>query len=159
MLNDLSVFTEPWRKKQVFGFMGDPVKHWPADPTAYTLYFMDDGTGGKETHDGREGFWIRSGASAEVILRALDIKPIRRVVFEVLGGPAGDRLSCRLAGEEHSLTLTAGQTAEMAFSPPRGFPYYQTFLYVYECRSSADASAQPQTAPRGSFVVLKLEVQ
>ena len=159
MLNDLSVFTEPWRKKQVYGFMGDPVKHWPADPTAYTLYFMDDGTSGKETDDGRDGFRVRAGARAEVILRALDIKPVRRVVVEAKGGTVGDRLACRLAGQEHALTLSAGQRGEMAFEPPRGFPYYETFLHVIECRSSAEVGTAPEDPPRGSFVVLRLEVE
>ena len=54
MLNDLSVFTEPWRKKQPYGDTeGDAHKHWPADPKAYYLYFLDDGTyGRKELRDG-----------------------------------------------------------------------------------------------------------
>ncbi len=155
MLNDLSVFTEPWRKKQVYGFMGDPVKHWPADPTAYTLYFMDDGTRGKETHEGRDGFRMGAGAHAEVIVRALDLKPVRRILVEAQGGPAGDRLSCRLAGETETLTLAPGQSGEMAFSPSRGFPYYETFLYVLECRSDA---AAPAGSPPGSFLVLRLDV-
>ena len=47
MLNDLAVFTEAWRKKQPYGDTeGDPRRHWPADPKAYYLYFMDDGTYG-----------------------------------------------------------------------------------------------------------------
>ena len=69
--NAFEPLLEPWAKKL------------PADPAAYTLYFMDDGTWGKETHAGREGFWVRAGASAEVILRVLDLKPIQRVVLEV----------------------------------------------------------------------------
>ena len=60
MLNDLSVFTDAWRKKVPYGDTeGDAHKHWPADPKAYFLYFMDDGTYGKETRDGAEGFWLR----------------------------------------------------------------------------------------------------
>ena len=60
MLNDLSVFTETWRKKRPFGFVGNPQR--PADPDAFFLYFLDDGTFGKEEWAGRAGFWLRGGA-------------------------------------------------------------------------------------------------
>jgi hypothetical protein len=157
LLNDLSVFTEAWRKKQAYGFLGDPVKNWPADPTAYTLYFTDDGTWGRESHEGREGFWVRGNASAEVILRALDIKPVRRVALEARGGPAGDHPSCRLGGEEKSLQLAPGEAAQASFSPPRGFPYYETFLYVLRCRSR-ESGPGPDGRPLGTFVSIRLEV-
>ena len=153
MLNDLSVFTEPWRKKQVYGFMGDPVKKWPADPAAYTLYFTDDGTSGRETLEGRDGFRVHGRSEAEVILRALDIKPIRQVVLDARGGPAGDRLSCRLGNETATLDLGPGGTGQATFTPPRGFPYYETFLYVLRCRSTSGGAG-----PNGTFVALKLVV-
>ena len=153
MLNDLSVFTEAWRKKQVYGFMGDPVKRRPADPTAYTLYFTDDGTGGREVYEGRDGFWVHGGRDAEVIVRALDLKPVRQVVVGATGGPQGDRLTCRLGGEASTLTLSAGGSGEATFTPPRGFPYYETFLYVLRCRSASGGSDA-----RGAFVTLKLVV-
>ena len=117
MLNDLSVFTEPWRKKQVYGFMGDPVKRWPADPTAYTLYFTDNGTAGRETFEGRDGFWVHGGRDAEVIVRALDIKRVRQVVVDAEGGPAGDRLTCSLGGETNTLILSPGGRGQAAFTP------------------------------------------
>ena len=159
MLNDLSVFTEPWRKKQVYGFMGDPVKRWPADPTAYTLYFTDDGTWGRESFEGAEGFWIRGGSEAEVILRALDIKRVKQVILEARGGPAGDRLSCHLGdAAAATLSLTPGGVAQATFAPSRGFPYYETFLYVLRCRSTS-GGAGPDGRALGSFVTLRLEVE
>jgi hypothetical protein len=93
------------------------------------------------------------------VLRALDIKPVRRVAIEARGGPGGDRLSCRVAAEEHDLVLSADQKGEMAFTPPRGFPYYETFLHVVSCRSTAEASARAESTTRGSFVTLRLEVE
>ena len=158
MLNDLSIFTEAWRKKQVYGFMGDPVKRWPADPAAYTLYFTDDGTWGKEVSSGVEGFWIRGGGEAEVILRALDIKRVRQVLLEARGGPAGDRLSCRMGAETAAVSLAPGDSAELAFSPRPGFPYYETYLYVLRCRStSGGVGADGRSL--GSFVTLRLVVE
>ena len=70
MLNDLSVFTDAWRKKVPYGDTeGDAHKHWPADPKAYYVYFLDDGTYGKETLGGVEGFWIGGRSRAEIVLR------------------------------------------------------------------------------------------
>ena len=48
----------------------------------------------------------------------------------------------------------------MAFAPPRGFPYYETFLHVLKCRSSRGGGTRDrESAPRGSFVGLRLEVE
>ena len=69
------VFTETWRKKRPFGFVGNPQR--PADPDAYFLYFMDDGTFGKEEWAGRAGFWLRGGASAEVVATGVRPRPGR----------------------------------------------------------------------------------
>ena len=91
-------------------------------------------------------------------MRALDIKPLRGIVLEARGGPVGDRLSCRVRSEERSLLLTAGGTGEARFLPHRGFPYYETFLYVVHC-SSADGAAGADGRRLGSFVTLRLEVE
>ena len=78
MLNDLSVFTEPWRKKQPYGDTeGDAHSNWPADPKAYYLYFLDNGTKGRVSRDGVEGFAVEPGAQAEIVLRSLE--PVRQV--------------------------------------------------------------------------------
>ena len=94
MLNDLSVFTEAWRKKRPFGFVGNAER--PADADAFFLYFMDDGTHGREDWAGRRGFWLRGDRSAEVVLRAFDLAPVDRVVLRLTGGPMGDRVDVRL---------------------------------------------------------------
>jgi hypothetical protein len=159
MLNDLSVFTEPWRKKQAYGFMGDPHRHWPADPAAYFLYFTDDGTYGREERDGEPGFWVRGGRHAEVVLRALDIAPVRGVRVRLTGGPAGDAVRVGLGAESRDLVVGPGETGEARFSPERGFPYYDTFLYVLHVRSSRGAPRPDRPGePVGAFVRLDLEV-
>ena len=97
MLNDLSIFTDAWRKKVPYGDTeGNPHLHWPADPKAYYLYFTDDGTYGKDLRVGAEGFWLRGAAPAEVVLRALE--PVRRMRVRVTGGPIGDRVTVRVCG-------------------------------------------------------------
>jgi hypothetical protein len=160
MLNDLAVFTEAWRKKQPYGDTeGDAHKHWPADPKAYYLYFLGNGTYGRESHAGTEGFWLRGARRAEVVLRALE--PVHRATVRITGGPAGDRVRVRLGSDVGEVEVGPGETKEIVLEPGESFPYYDTFLYPVDMRSERSGPAPPpERAPRplGSFVSFALEV-
>jgi hypothetical protein len=157
MLNDLSVFTEPWRKKVPYGDTeGDPHKHWPADPKAYYLYFLDDGTWGKEALGGADGFWVRGAARAEVVVRALE--PVRTMRVRVTGGPVGDRVTVKVCGEAQTVEVGAGETREVTFTPGAGFPYYDTFINVVRVASDRGQSSPGSLRPLGAFVSIALEV-
>ncbi len=153
MLNDLGVFTEPWRKKRPFGFVGNRERH--ADPDAYFLYFMDDGTFGKEEWAGRAGFWLRGGASAEVVLRAFDLAPVDHVVLRVAGGPIGDTVTARLGWHSERATVGPGQAAEIQLPVGRGLRYYDTYLHVVHLGSRRGAPL-PDGRPVGAFVDVRL---
>ena len=155
MLNDLAVFTELWRKKVSYGDTeGDAHKNWPADPKAYYLYFTDNGTYGREARDGIEGFWLRAGEPAEVIVRALE--PVSRVTVRVVAGPAGDDVSLRIGLDSQRFQLEPGQAGEATFTPGKGFPYYDTFVHVADLRSRRGATAADGRM-LGSFVSIALE--
>jgi hypothetical protein len=157
MLNDLSVFTDAWRKKVPYGDTeGNPHLHWPADPKAYYLYFTDDGTYGKDLRVGAEGFWLRGAAPAEVVLRALE--PVRRMRVRVTGGPVGDRVTVRVCGVEQTAAVLPDEMKELAFEPGAGFPYYDTFLTIVRVRSERGQSVAGDLRPRGAFVSIALEV-
>lgn len=156
MLNDLSVFTELWRKKQPYGFVGDP-RGRPADPDAYSLYFLDDGTWGREESKGRTGFWLRSGQPAEVVLRAFDLAPVRQVRVFVTGGPMGDEVTARLGGGQGRVVVGPGETAEMMLPAGRGLRYYDTYLYVLQFRSERRPPDRSGEA-RGAFLNLVLDL-
>jgi hypothetical protein len=134
MLNDLSVFTETWRKKRPFGFVGNAERG--ADPDAFFLYFLDDGTWGKEDWAGHAGFWLRGNGPAEVVVRAFDLAPVEQVVLRVIGGPAGDVVDVRLGWHGERVRLAPGETREIALPAGHGVPYYDTYLYVVNLRSS-----------------------
>jgi hypothetical protein len=152
MLNDLSVFTEPWRKKQPYGFTGDPHGGRPADADAYFLYFMDDGTHGKEVLDGREGFRLRGGRRAEIVVRAFDLLAVKRVLLRMTAGSSGDQVEGRLGSSTAVASLAGGQTAEISLEARDGFRYYDTYLYVLQLHSRQPAAAE------ATFVELKLRV-
>jgi hypothetical protein len=154
MLNDLGVFSDLWRKKQPYGFVGEP-NGPPADPDAYFLYFTDDGTFGREVYDGRTGFWLRAGEPAEVILRAFDRAPVHQVRVRLTGGIGGE-VTARLGGSSERLRLAPGEVREAVLPAPRGFPYYDTYLYVLSFRSEGQAGERPDG--RSAFVELILDV-
>jgi hypothetical protein len=158
MLNDLSAFLDPWRKKRPYGDTeGDAHKGWPADPKAYWLYFFDDGVHGQEEVGADLGFWLRGRGPAEVVLRALE--PVRRMTVSVTGGPAGDDLTVSLHGRAQRVTLRSGETRELVFEPGPGFVHYDSFVYTMRFNSRR-AGPDPDRPDRtlGSFVKVALEV-
>lgn len=153
MLNDLSVFTEPWRKKRGFGFTGNAARH--ADAEAYFLYFMDDGSWGREERGGRPGLWLRAGASAELVVRAFDIAAVDRIVVRVTGGPRGDQVTARLGLRSARVSVGPGEQRELELPAGSAVRYYDTFLHVLRLRSRRGA-ALPDGRPVGAFVELRL---
>lgn len=151
MLNDLAVFAEPWRKKQPVGDTeGDRHKNWPADPKAYYLYFLDDGTFGREERAGELGFWLKGGAWAEVIVRALE--PVRRMTCRLTAGPAGDDVTVRVGGAAGKAALGPEESREVSVWPGAAFVYKDTFVYVLRLGSSRTR------ADRAAFVHITLDV-
>ena len=153
MLNDLSIFTETWRKKRPFGFTGDATKH--ADADAYFLYFMDDGTWGKEEWGGRAGFWLRGGASAELVVRAFDIAPLDSVVVRLRGGPRGDAVDARFDGRSARASVGPGEQRELELAAGRGVRYYDTYLHVLRLESRRGAALADGRVV-GAFAELRL---
>ena len=153
MLNDLSVFTETWRKKRPFGFVGNAER--PADPDAFFLYFTDDGTYGKEEWAGRAGFWLRAGRPAEVIVRAFDLALVDRVVVRLAGGPLGDTVDVRLGWHRERVRLGPGERREVSLGAGAGVPYYDTYLHVLQLRSRRGARL-PDGRQVGTFVEPRL---
>jgi hypothetical protein len=153
MLNDLSVFTETWRKKRPFGFVGNAQR--PADADAFFLYFMDDGTHGREEWAGHTGFWLRGDCSAEVVLRAFDLAPVERVVLRLTGGPMGDSVDVRLGWHGERVRLAPGQVRDVELRAGRGLPYYDTYLHVLHLESQRGA-ALPDGRVVSAFVEPRL---
>jgi len=157
MLNDLGVFAEPWRKKQPVGDTeGDAARGRAADPSAYYLYFADDGSYGREDLEGRTGFWVRGGQSAEVLLRSLE--PVNAMRFHVTGGVDGAALGIRTGGNELEVATAPGQTGDGRLEPGTPFVYKDAFVYVLKLRSrrgGRDASGRNL----GAFVQIALEAR
>jgi hypothetical protein len=151
-LNDLAIFMEKWRAKRPFGDTeGDRVKHWPADPRAFYLYFPDGGTRGKETFEGREGFWVKGSERAEVVLRSLE--PAARIHFTLTGGARGDRVAIRGSEGGPTFALGEGEEVKTTLEVAPGMPYYGTFVQVIRFRSDGSPDVP------GTFVEMKLDVQ
>ena len=138
MLNDLSVFTDTWRKKR------------PYD--GYELYFLDDGTFGQENSFGTEGFWLRGGHDAEVVLAAS--RPNEPIRVRVTGGPRGDIVTVALGADRRRLVVGALKREETVFEARAGFPYYGRVLHRFRLASRFDGAAGNDTRPLGAFIAI-----
>jgi hypothetical protein len=156
MLGDLSVFGDVWRKRRPYNAPGgEPARHPPGAPPSYFLWFPDDGTFGQETSFDQEGFWLRGGESAEVVLQTL--APAARIRLVVTAGPAGDIVTARLGRERHRLVLPPLRTREIAFDAPRAaLGYYGTSLYPLRLGSRYGGSTERDQRKLGSFVYVEL---
>ena len=156
MLGDLSVFTDVWRKRRPYNAPGgDPSARRPGSPPSYFLWFLDDGTWGQEASFGEEGFWLRGGRDAEVVLQALEPPPTLKLV--VTGGPAGDIVTVRLGRLRRRLVLRPLRTQEIVIDEPRPLlGYYGTSLYRLRLDSRYGAEAGDDRRVLGSFVRIVL---
>jgi hypothetical protein len=157
MLGDLSVFTDVWRKRRPYNAPGgDPGRRPPGSPPAYFLWFLDDGTFGQESSFAEEGFWLRGGAGAEVVLQAL--APPSAIRLVVTAGPAGDIVTVRQGRARHRLVLAPLKTREVVLdSPWRTLGYYGTSLYLLRFGSRYGGPTDRDDRNLGSFVRIVLE--
>jgi len=155
MLGDLSVFGDVWRKRRPYNAPGgDPARRPPGAPPSYFLWFPDDGTFGQEESFGREGFWIRGGEQAEVVLQTLT--PPSRIRLVVTAGPAGDIATVRLGRDRLRLVLQPLRTREIVFeNPAPALGYYGTSLYVLRLGSRYGAPTEADKRKLGSFVYVE----
>ena len=120
MLSDLSVFTDVWRKRRPY--------------PGYFLWFPDDGTFGQETSFDVEGFWLRGGQPAQVVLQSLS--PAGRLRLRVTAGPGGDIVTARIGRDRQRVVLQPLRSAELVFDEPRAeLGYYGTSLYLLKLGS------------------------
>jgi hypothetical protein len=156
MLGDLSVFADVWRKRRPFNAPGgDPARRPSGAPPSYFLWFPDDGTYGQEESFGKEGFWIRGGEQADVVLQTP--APPSRVRLVVTAGPAGDIVTVRLGRERQRLVLPPLRTREIVFERPTpALGYYGTSLYVLQFGSRYGAPTEADRRKLGSFVYVEL---
>jgi hypothetical protein len=147
MLSDLSVFTDVWRKRRPYQ---------PAAGEPYFLWFLDDGTFGQESSFGREGFWLRGGQGAEVVLQTP--KPAARVRLRVTTGPGGDIVTARIGSARERVVLDPLKTQELVFDEPRAVVgYYGTSLYRLQLGSRFGAPTDADKRNLGSFVLIEVE--
>lgn len=149
MLGDLSIFTDVWRRRRPYNHPGAEARDASA-PAPYYLWFPDDGTYGQESSFDEEGFWVRGGQDAEVILQALH-QP-SRIRLRITAGPAGDIVTARLGGARERMVLKALETREVTFDAGSGIGYYGTRVYSLWLESRYGAATERDKRPLGSFV-------
>lgn len=157
MLGDLSIFTDVWRKRRPYnGAELEPGQRPSGRPAPYFLWFLDDGTYGQERSFGQDGFWIRGGGAAQVVVQAL-ARP-RTIRFVVTAGPAGDIVTVRLGQRRERLVLPPLGTREAVLEPlPTAVGFYGHALYSVRVSSRYSGRTERDARRLGSFVRVVLE--
>jgi hypothetical protein len=148
MLGDLSIFTDVWRRRRPYNNPEAETRDTGA-PAPYYLWFPDDGTWGQETSFDEEGFWVRGGQDAEVILQAL--RRPGRIRLKITAGPAGDIVTARLGRARERLVMKALETRDVAFEAGSGIGYYGTSVYSLRLESRYGLATETDKRTLGSF--------
>jgi hypothetical protein len=154
MLGDLSIFTDVWRKRRPYHHPERRERHTD-EPTPYYLWFPDDGTYGQESSFAEEGFWLRGGQGADVVVQAL--RSPGSIRLRVTAGPAGDIVTVRLGRERKRIVLNSLRSQEVTFEGVGpGLGYYQSSLYLLRLGSRFGGSSEKDPRPLGAFVTIDL---
>jgi hypothetical protein len=154
MLGDLSIFTDVWRKRRPYNHP-ERADRTPGEPAPYYLWFPDDGTFGQESSFGEEGFWLKGGESADVVVQALRTPASLRL--RVTAGPAGDIVTVRLGRERKRIVLNSLRSQEVSFvAEGRALGYYQTSLFLLKLGSRFGGGSEQDPRPLGAFVRIDL---
>jgi hypothetical protein len=128
LVNDLPVNNEPEHARLWFGDTGQ------GDP-GFLVYFLDDNAYDREAD---KSFWTRGRARAEFIIKT--DRPIRRATFTLTAGPVGTDVRLSIGRRSQDVHLEPGDTRDVVFSMPPGFPYekeVQALAWIASVSSSA----------------------
>lgn len=163
MLNDLSLCTDAWRKKQAYDDVeGDPPIHRPGSHHGYWLYFPDDGTFGRETIPGMhlpdgepmEGYRVRRGSRTEVLLRANE--PVEWIDVTLFGTRTGDDVEIDAGGERSRTLVPAVGSVTVRIYPGAPVMYYDSFVYSVHARSRVAAGPSDAATGRAQHTLVRL---
>jgi hypothetical protein len=163
MLNDLSLCTDAWRKKQAYDDVeGDPPIHRPGSHHGYWLYFPDDGTFGREAIPGMhlpdgepmEGYRVRRGSRTEVLLRANE--PVDWIDVTFFGTGSGDDVEIDAGGEAVRTRVPTVGSVDVRVYPGAPVMYYDSFVYSVHARSRASAGPADASTGRAPHTLVRL---
>lgn len=165
MLNDLSLCTDAWRKKQVYdNAEGEVAIHRPGSHHGYWLYFPDDGTYGREPIPGKtlpdgepmEGFGVRRGEKTETLVRANE--PVEWIDVTLFGSTLDDDVEIEAGGEVQRVLVPAMDSVSFRLVPGPHVMYYDSFVHSLKVRSHASPVAAPAGAAREPYTLVRLSL-
>ena len=125
--NDIPIMTNPARVRQWFGDnpgVGDP---------GFQIYFVDRNTYGPE---GDKTFWVKGASRAEFLVKT--DRPFRRLKLILSAGSVATDVEARVGRRSQRVLLGAGQSHELQFALPPGYPYdARAYVWVVSVSSSS----------------------
>jgi len=122
LLNNLPFNTNPHARRV-------PLTEKPS----FFLYFLDDNTYLRETE--QEGFWVKGGRKAEVVLRSM--QPLETLILELENGPAPNRIRVKLGRSTFDKEMAKREVATWRVEPGRSVYYEGTYLYRFTVESES----------------------
>lgn len=120
MLTDLPFNTNPAARRVTL-----PTVDGQAEQTDYDLFFLDDATHLRES--GRPGFWVKSQARAELVVRAE--APAEALVLRLRNGPVANRVTVSVDGQSATVALAPDEQASVRLQTTTRFTFGSNWVY------------------------------
>jgi hypothetical protein len=128
LVYDWPINTDRARAVAWFGDM--PIGSSPG----FQLYFFDDNAYPKDASD--NSFWVKGESRAEFIVKTN--RPMKRLVLTLTAGPVPTDVRMTIANRSQDVSLQPGETKQIYFALPGGFPYQGTWPVWFGAISSSD---------------------
>lgn len=131
-------------------------------PFTYLLYFMDDNTYFKETHDHYFGFWVKGERTAQFVMRTS--QPVTRMLVRLKSEKHDNTVTITAGSESTEVQLKSGNFYVGEVKLPAPLPYDRdgngaTYLYDVKISSKLGTIAKvdsPEERYLGAFVRIEL---
>jgi hypothetical protein len=117
-VNDLPINTD--RATRVIWFGDDPNRPAGMLDPGFQIYFLDR----NGFLDADKTFWVKGESRADFLIKT--DRPMRQLVVRLAAGDAATVATVDFEGRSQEVSLTPGQTHQIAFSMGAGFPYMKT---------------------------------
>ncbi|HVL67865.1 MAG TPA: hypothetical protein VM364_11430 [Vicinamibacterales bacterium] len=117
-VNDLPINTDAARVRAWFG--DDPNRAPDTKDPGFQIYFLDTNA----YREGDKSFWVKGQSRAEILIKT--DRPMKRLVLTLYAGAVPTTVTAELQGRAQTMEIGAGESRQITFAMPRGYPYMKT---------------------------------
>ncbi|MEO6213571.1 MAG: hypothetical protein ABIP65_08085 [Vicinamibacterales bacterium] len=114
-INDLPIMTD--RSARVGWFGDDPELQAGTKDPGFQIYFLDTNA----FREADKTFWVRGESRGEFLIKT--DRPMKQLTFLINTGALAATVTTRLGGRQQELAIPAGDSRQVTFALPPGYPY------------------------------------